>query len=134
MKRYENIGNNCGGSIFNTVSAPVDDKRVRKALAFAMQQEELIAILGGEGSGGIIVPSMNMARDGLAVTAVWAAGDPSSMPGPLRRNRLANQFAAMPSLHFGWSIVIAVAVVRNRMALPLADEGEEDRGRIHDRS
>ncbi|HEX7168120.1 MAG TPA: ABC transporter substrate-binding protein, partial [Acidimicrobiales bacterium] len=49
VERYEFVGNNCGGSIFNTVRPPVDDKRVRKALAYAMNQEELIAILGGEG-------------------------------------------------------------------------------------
>lgn len=49
VKRYENIGNNCGGSIFNVTVAPVDDKRIRQALAHAMKQEDLIAILGGEG-------------------------------------------------------------------------------------
>jgi hypothetical protein len=26
---------------------------------------------------------------------------------------LANQFAAMPSLHFGWAVVIAIAIIRN---------------------
>jgi hypothetical protein len=26
---------------------------------------------------------------------------------------IANQFAAMPSLHFGWSIIIAIAIIRN---------------------
>ncbi|MGI8791691.1 MAG: ABC transporter substrate-binding protein [Acidimicrobiales bacterium] len=49
VKTYEHIGNNCGGSIFNTTVAPVDDKRVRNALANAMKQEDLIAILGGKG-------------------------------------------------------------------------------------
>jgi peptide/nickel transport system substrate-binding protein len=49
VNRIEFVGNNCGGSIFNTARPPVDDKRVRKALAYAMNQEELIAILGGEG-------------------------------------------------------------------------------------
>jgi peptide/nickel transport system substrate-binding protein len=49
VNRYEFVGNNCGGSIINVVRPPVDDVRVRKALAFAMNQEELIAILGGEG-------------------------------------------------------------------------------------
>ncbi len=49
VKRYELIGNNSGGSIFNTAMAPVDDKRVRQALAHAMNQKDLIKILGGEG-------------------------------------------------------------------------------------
>jgi peptide/nickel transport system substrate-binding protein len=49
VTRLEKIGNNSGGSIFNTALAPVDDKRVRKALAHAMNQKDLIKILGGEG-------------------------------------------------------------------------------------
>lgn len=49
VERYEFVGNNCGGSIFNVTRPPIDDVRVRKALAYAMNQEELIAILGGEG-------------------------------------------------------------------------------------
>jgi len=49
VKRYEFVGNNCGGSIFNTAKPPVNDKRVRKAIAYAMNQDELIAVLGGEG-------------------------------------------------------------------------------------
>jgi peptide/nickel transport system substrate-binding protein len=49
VNRLEKIGNNSGGSIFNTALAPVDDKRVRKALAHAMNQKDLIKILGGEG-------------------------------------------------------------------------------------
>lgn len=47
--RLEKVGNNSGGSIFNTALAPVDDKRVRKGLAHAMNQPDLIKILGGEG-------------------------------------------------------------------------------------
>jgi peptide/nickel transport system substrate-binding protein len=46
---YEAIGNNGGGSIFNTSRPPVDDVRVRKALAYAVKQEDLVKVLGGEG-------------------------------------------------------------------------------------
>jgi peptide/nickel transport system substrate-binding protein len=46
---YEAIGNNGGGSIFNTSVPPVDDVRVRRALAHAVVQEDLVAVLGGEG-------------------------------------------------------------------------------------
>ena len=49
LKRYEFVGNNCGGSIFNTARPPVDDKRVRKAIAYSLQQDDLIKVLGGEG-------------------------------------------------------------------------------------
>jgi peptide/nickel transport system substrate-binding protein len=46
---YEAIGNNGGGSIFNTARPPVDDVRVRRALAYAVDQEDLVRVLGGEG-------------------------------------------------------------------------------------
>ena len=49
VKRYEFVGNQCGASIFNTTKPPVDDKRVRRAIAYSLNQEELIAVLGGEG-------------------------------------------------------------------------------------
>ncbi|MDZ7679609.1 MAG: ABC transporter substrate-binding protein [Acidimicrobiales bacterium] len=44
---YESIGNNGGGSIFNTAMAPTDDLRVRRALAYAVDQEDLVEVLGG---------------------------------------------------------------------------------------
>jgi peptide/nickel transport system substrate-binding protein len=43
------IGNNGGGAIFNTLTPPVDDPRVRLGLAHAVKQEDLIDILGGTG-------------------------------------------------------------------------------------
>jgi peptide/nickel transport system substrate-binding protein len=49
VKRYELIGNVSGGSIFNVTMPPVDDKRIRQALAHAVIQEDLVKILGGEG-------------------------------------------------------------------------------------
>jgi peptide/nickel transport system substrate-binding protein len=45
----EFIGNNGGGSIFNTAVAPVDDQRVRQGLAYALDQAALVEILGGTG-------------------------------------------------------------------------------------
>ncbi len=44
---HEAIGNNGGGSIFNTTRAPVDDVRVRLALAHALDTEQLVDVLGG---------------------------------------------------------------------------------------
>ncbi|MEA3078361.1 MAG: peptide/nickel transport system substrate-binding protein [Actinomycetota bacterium] len=49
VKRYEFIGNNSGSSIFNVKKAPVDDKRVRKAFAYAQDQDALVSVLGGKG-------------------------------------------------------------------------------------
>jgi peptide/nickel transport system substrate-binding protein len=46
---YEHVGNNSGSSIFNTSRPPFDDQRVRLAIAYALNQEELIAVLGGSG-------------------------------------------------------------------------------------
>lgn len=48
FERYEFIGNDAGGSIINTQKAPVDDKRVRQAFAYSLNQRELISVLGGD--------------------------------------------------------------------------------------
>jgi peptide/nickel transport system substrate-binding protein len=46
---YEAIGNNSGSTIFNTAIPPFDDERVREAYAYAINQDELIEVLGGTG-------------------------------------------------------------------------------------
>jgi peptide/nickel transport system substrate-binding protein len=46
---YEHIGNNAGGAILNTKQAPLDDVRVRRSLAYALNQDQLIDVLGGAG-------------------------------------------------------------------------------------
>lgn len=42
-------GNNTGAAIFNVLQPPVDDVRVRRGMAYALDQELLIEVLGGEG-------------------------------------------------------------------------------------
>jgi peptide/nickel transport system substrate-binding protein len=75
---YEAIGNNGGGSIFNTTVPPVDDVRVRRALAYAVDQEALIVVLGGEG----ITPAQSQFFSpdspwfSSAVDEVWPTYDP----------------------------------------------------------
>ncbi len=49
ISNYENLGSNAGATTLNTSIAPFDDVRVRQALAHALDQESLIATLGGDG-------------------------------------------------------------------------------------
>jgi len=49
LQTHEAIGNNGGGAIFNVLVPPVDDVRVRLALAHGINQSDLIEILGGGG-------------------------------------------------------------------------------------
>lgn len=46
---YEQIGNSSGSAIFNAQRPPVDDARIRQALAYALDPEALIEVLGGRG-------------------------------------------------------------------------------------
>jgi peptide/nickel transport system substrate-binding protein len=46
---YEHVGNNTGSAIFNTERPPLDDVRVRRGLAYALDQEQLVEVLGGTG-------------------------------------------------------------------------------------
>lgn len=46
---FEWLGNNGGAGIINTMVPPFDDKRVRQALVYAVDQEQMIEVLGGTG-------------------------------------------------------------------------------------
>ncbi|WP_156412662.1 ABC transporter substrate-binding protein [Pseudohongiella spirulinae] len=46
---YEQLGNSSGSAIFNAHRPPVDDYRVRQALAWAVDPEALVEVLGGRG-------------------------------------------------------------------------------------
>lgn len=49
VRSFEHLGNNSGSAIFNTAQPPLDDVRVRQALAYALDQEQLVDVLGGTG-------------------------------------------------------------------------------------
>lgn len=49
VETYEALGNSGSNFIVNTEQPPVDDPRVRRALAYAMDQELLIDVFGGAG-------------------------------------------------------------------------------------
>ncbi|SOC49793.1 peptide/nickel transport system substrate-binding protein [Blastococcus aggregatus] len=49
VSNFEYLGSNSGGTTMNTSKAPFDDVRVRQAMAYAMDQDALIEVLGGSG-------------------------------------------------------------------------------------
>jgi len=57
VDNYEALSNASGGNIINTTRPPFDDLRVRKALVHAIDQDELIDVLGG---AGITPPSSQL--------------------------------------------------------------------------
>lgn len=75
---YEFLGNNSGSAIFNTSVPPLDDVRVRRALAYALDQGQLIEVLGGTG----LTPaetqwfSEDSPYYSEAVAEAWPTGDP----------------------------------------------------------
>lgn len=76
---YEHLGNNSGSAIFNTEKAPLDDVRIRRALAFALDQDQLIDVLGGT---GITPPqtqyfSPDSAFYSEVVAGKWPTNDPA---------------------------------------------------------
>jgi len=61
-----------------------------------------------------LAPPRMLAATGLLDTARLYG---PSVYGPPQRDQLSNQFAAMPSLHFGWALMVAlglIAVTRSR--------------------
>ena len=77
---YEQLGNITGVNIFNTTAPPLDDVRVREALARAVDQAQIIEIQGGT---GVVPPSTQVFSEddpyfSEAVADAWATYDPEA--------------------------------------------------------
>lgn len=77
---YEAMGNTTGVNIFNTSKAPLDDVRVREALARAIDQEQVIEIQAGS---GVVPPSTQIFNEedpywSEKVADAWATYDPEA--------------------------------------------------------
>lgn len=59
IQAREYIGDNTGGSLFNTLAPPVDDVRVRRALAHAVERKDLIEVVGGTGISPVMSQYFN---------------------------------------------------------------------------
>lgn len=79
IDRYELLGNNSGGNIINTGEPPFDDVRVRRAMAYAIDQEGLIDVLGGTGvtppQTQLFSPDSPFYSEDVAEE--WPTGDPA---------------------------------------------------------
>jgi len=83
---YEQLGNSSGSAIFNAQRAPVDDARVRRALAYALDQEALIEVLGGRGISPVQTQYFNADSVWYSprAAAVWPARDQEKARALLR--------------------------------------------------
>ena len=74
---YEQIGNSSGSAIFNAQRAPVDDARVRQSLAYALDPEALIEVLGGRGISPVQTQYFNQNNVWFSprVAEVWPQRD-----------------------------------------------------------
>lgn len=109
---YEQIGNSSGSAIFNVQRPPVDDVRVRQALAWSLDPEVLIEVLGGRGISPVQTQYFN--ENNLwyspAVAAVWPQKDQS------KARELLQQYMNDPQRSDGKAIGEAVSI--ELMCLP----------------
>ena len=87
IELHEYVGNNGGGVIFNTERPPVDDARVRRALAFAVNQADLVEVLGG---AGLTEPMTQWFSEDSpwyseSAAAAWPNDDPEQAEALLQR-------------------------------------------------
>jgi len=75
---YEQIGDSSGSAIFNTRRPPVDDARIRRSLAYALDPEALVDVLGGRGITPVQTQYFNQENPWYSerVAEMWPRNDP----------------------------------------------------------
>ena len=74
------VGNSAGGSVINTLMPPVDDARVRLALAHALNQEDVISVMSGTGITPVMTQYFGEESPYYSdeVAAAWPTYDPEA--------------------------------------------------------
>jgi peptide/nickel transport system substrate-binding protein len=103
---YEFLGNSSGSAIFNTARPPLDDVRVRRALAYALDQDQLIEVLGGK---GITPPETQWySKDSPYYSAKAAADWPTNKPD--EATKLIDEYKSDPKRSDGQPVGAPVKI------------------------
>lgn len=109
---YEQLGNSSGSAIFNAQRPPVDDYRVRQALAWAVDPEALVEVLGGRGISPVQTQYFN--EDSVwyspRVAAAWPQKDQQ------RARELVSEYVNDPQRSDGLAVGEPIAL--ELMCLP----------------
>lgn len=109
---YEQLGNSSGSAIFNAQRPPVDDYRIRQALAWAVDPEALVEVLGGRGISP--VQTQYFSEDSVwyssRVAAAWPQKDQQ------RARELVSEYVNDPGRSDGLAVGEPVAL--ELMCLP----------------
>lgn len=83
---------------------------VRHRSAYTRVRNELVVLTAAGMAVHILYPLAPPRLAGLGMTDTMLTVGPSAYPAAA--DGLANQYAAMPSLHVGWALLVALAVLR----------------------
>ncbi|XRQ13495.1 phosphatase PAP2 family protein [Actinomadura welshii] len=84
---------------------------VRHRSSYARVRNELVVLTGAGLVVHVLFPLAPPRLAGIGAVDTMMSVGPSAYPAP-GADGIANQYAAMPSLHVGWALLVAVAVVR----------------------
>ena len=84
---------------------------LRHRPSYGRVRNELVVLTGAGLLVHVLFPLAPPRLAGIGAVDTMMSVGPSAYPAP-GADGIANQYAAMPSLHVGWAILVAVAVVR----------------------